>query len=73
MDKYICIHGHFYQPPQENPWLVDFELQDQAYPFHDWNEQSQKDLDSFMFLEYYTLKSLIRYWVWGKISRGTPR
>lgn len=39
MDRYICIHGHFYQPPRENPWLEDIELQDSAYPFHDWNER----------------------------------
>ncbi len=39
MDKYICIHGHFYQPPRENPWLEEVELQDSAYPYHDWNER----------------------------------
>ena len=39
MQKYICIHGHFYQPPRENPWLEELELQDSAYPFHDWNER----------------------------------
>ncbi|MEW6423262.1 MAG: DUF3536 domain-containing protein [Bacillota bacterium] len=39
MDRYICIHGHFYQPPRENPWLEDVELQDTAYPYHDWNER----------------------------------
>ncbi|MDH5695064.1 MAG: DUF3536 domain-containing protein [Dehalococcoidia bacterium] len=39
MDGYICIHGHFYQPPRENAWLEAIELQDSAYPFHDWNEQ----------------------------------
>jgi alpha-amylase/alpha-mannosidase (GH57 family) len=38
-DKYICIHGHFYQPPRENPWLESIELQDSAYPYHDWNER----------------------------------
>ncbi|MBN1392475.1 MAG: DUF3536 domain-containing protein [Sedimentisphaerales bacterium] len=37
MDKFVCIHGHFYQPPRENPWLEDVELQDSAYPYHDWN------------------------------------
>ena len=37
MDKYICVHGHFYQPPRENPWLEYVELQDSAYPYHDWN------------------------------------
>ena len=39
MDKYICIHGHFYQPPRENAWLESIELQDSAYPYHDWNER----------------------------------
>lgn len=38
-NKYVCIHGHFYQPPRENAWLEDIELQDSAYPFHDWNER----------------------------------
>ena len=38
-DRYICIHGHFYQPPRENPWLEAIELQDSAYPHHDWNER----------------------------------
>jgi alpha-amylase/alpha-mannosidase (GH57 family) len=39
MDRYICIHGHFYQPPRENPWLEEVELEDSAYPHHDWNER----------------------------------
>ena len=39
MDRYICLHGHFYQPPRENPWLEAIELQDSARPFHDWNER----------------------------------
>lgn len=39
MKHYICIHGHFYQPPRENPWLEEVEVQDSAFPFHDWNER----------------------------------
>jgi len=37
--RFICIHGHFYQPPRENPWLEQVETQDSAAPFHDWNER----------------------------------
>lgn len=39
MKKYICIHGHFYQPPRENAWLEVIEVQDSAHPYHDWNER----------------------------------
>jgi len=39
MTRFICIHGHFYQPPRENPWLESVELQDSAAPWHDWNER----------------------------------
>jgi alpha-amylase/alpha-mannosidase (GH57 family) len=35
----IVIHGHFYQPPRENPWLDAVEVQDSAAPFHDWNDR----------------------------------
>jgi alpha-amylase/alpha-mannosidase (GH57 family) len=39
MEKYICIHGHFYQPPRENAWLEVIEVQDSAHPYHNWNER----------------------------------
>ncbi len=38
-NHYICIHGHFYQPPRENAWLEVIEVQDSAHPYHDWNER----------------------------------
>jgi alpha-amylase/alpha-mannosidase (GH57 family) len=39
VERYICVHGHFYQPPRENPWLEVVERTEEAYPFHDWNER----------------------------------
>ena len=39
IEKYLTIHGHFYQPPRENPWIEDIEIQESAHPFHDWNER----------------------------------
>jgi alpha-amylase/alpha-mannosidase (GH57 family) len=37
--KFVAIHGHFYQPPRESPWLERIEVQDSAAPYHDWNER----------------------------------
>ncbi len=37
--RYFCIHGHFYQPPRENPLIEQVELQPSALPSHDWNER----------------------------------
>jgi len=39
MEKNLIIHAHFYQPPRENAWLESIEVQDGAYPYHDWNER----------------------------------
>ena len=38
-NRFVCVHGHFYQPPRENPWIEAVETQDSAAPYHDWNER----------------------------------
>jgi len=37
--RHVIIHGHFYQPPRENPWTEQIERQGGAAPYHDWNEK----------------------------------
>ena len=39
MSNFICIHGHFYQPPRENPFTGEVPIQPTAAPWHDWNER----------------------------------
>jgi hypothetical protein len=36
---WVCVHGHFYQPPRDNPWLDEIEPQPSAAPYRDWNER----------------------------------
>ena len=38
-NRFVCVHGHFYQPPRENPWLETVEVQESAAPYHDWNDR----------------------------------
>ncbi len=54
MDRFICIHGHFYQPPRESPWLEAIEIQDSAFPYHDWNER--------ISVECYAANAVSRLW-----------
>jgi alpha-amylase/alpha-mannosidase (GH57 family) len=39
LNRYVCVHGHFYQPPREDPWTGYVPLESAAFPFHDWNER----------------------------------
>ena len=39
----VVIHGHFYQPPREDPWLDEVEAEPSAAPFHDWNQRVERD------------------------------
>jgi alpha-amylase/alpha-mannosidase (GH57 family) len=54
MNRFICIHGHFYQPPRESPWLEAIEIQDSAFPYHDWNER--------ISAECYAANAVSRIW-----------
>ena len=39
----VVVHGHFYQPPREDPWLEEVEIEPSAAPFHDWNQRVESE------------------------------
>ena len=41
--RFFCVHGHFYQPPRENPWLEAIVRQPSARPYHDWNKRVNRE------------------------------
>jgi len=43
MTRSVVLHGHYYQPPREDPWLEQIERQPSAAPFHDWNERIERE------------------------------
>lgn len=43
MARHLCIHGHFYQPPREDPWQGDVLPEGSAAPAHDWNERIHRE------------------------------
>lgn len=75
MKRYVCIHGHFYQPPRENPWLEEVELQESAAPYHDWNARINAECyeaNAFARLlgEDGTIRGIVNNYAWISFNFG---
>ena len=45
--RFVCVHGHFYQPPRENPWLDIIEREPGAEPFPNWNARIAEECNEW--------------------------
>jgi alpha-amylase/alpha-mannosidase (GH57 family) len=43
LKRSVVIHGHFYQPPRDDPWTGTIPVEANAAPFHDWNERIEQE------------------------------
>src|SRR5687767_155056 len=43
VSRSVVVHGHFYQPPRENPWTGVVDPEPTAAPFHDWNQRIETE------------------------------
>ncbi len=64
--KAFAVHGHFYQPPRENPWVWEVERQDSAAPYHDWNQRItrecyEKNLPNYPLISFNFGPTLLRW------------
>ncbi len=39
----VVVHGHYYQPPRDDPWIEAVEAEATAAPYHDWNERIERE------------------------------
>ena len=75
MKKYICVHGHFYQPPREDAWTGRIEEQPSAAPFHDWNERIcaecyRPNTQSPVFEDQPDRRSVVNNFAWISFNVG---
>ena len=72
---YYTIHGHFYQPPRENPWTGTIEHQPSAMPHHDWNLRIAKECygpnsASRILDEYGRIRELVNNYEYMSFNMG---
>ena len=73
--KHLIIHGHFYQPPRENPWTERIDQQESAHPYHDWNERIARECympntRSRLLDEYGRITDMVNNYEWISFNFG---